>query len=83
MTSWALIWLESLCTAHKIGIGMIFGQIKIRGVSLGAAAVLFAAIAFSAFSKSSGIDIAITSKIGHLGLALFAFAIGNKSSCSA
>ena len=62
-----------------IGIGMVFGHIKVAGVSLGAAAVLFVAIAFSAFAKANGIDIAIGTKVGHLGLALFTFAIGNNS----
>lgn len=62
-----------------IGIGMVFGHIKVRGVSLGAAAVLFVAIAFSAFSKAHGIDVAIPSRVGNLGLALFTFAIGNNA----
>ena len=34
-----------------IGIGMAFGHVKIKGISLGAAAVLFFAIALAAWAQ--------------------------------
>ncbi|MBD3689403.1 transporter [Nanchangia anserum] len=62
-----------------MGVGMVFGHIKVRGVSLGAAAVLFFAIVVSALGHSSGVDLTLNPVIGTLGLALFAFAIGVSS----
>lgn len=62
-----------------LGVGMIIGHVKVRGVSLGAAAVLFVAIIVSAASHSAGIDLTLNPVIGTLGLALFAFAIGVSS----
>ena len=38
-----------------IGIGMAFGHLKIKGTSLGAAAVLFFAIVTAAWAQSYGI----------------------------
>lgn len=65
-----------------IGVGMAFGHIKIKGVGLGAAAVLFVAIAISAWASSLGVDLRVEHWIGHLGLAVFAFAIGINSGAS-
>ncbi|MFT0762565.1 TrkA C-terminal domain-containing protein [Actinomyces sp. F1_1611] len=65
-----------------IGIGMAFGHIKIKGVSLGAAAVLFAAIGLAAWGAHLGVDLRVEAWIGHLGLAVFAFAIGINSGAS-
>lgn len=62
-----------------VGLGMVFGHIKIKGISLGAAAVLFVAIGLSAWAASLGIDLLVPHEIGTLGLALFAFTIGNNS----
>lgn len=62
-----------------IGVGMIFGYVRIKGIGLGAAAVLFTAMAFSAYSTSHNVDLILDHKIGILGLALFAFAIGINS----
>lgn len=62
-----------------IGIGMAFGHIKIKGVSLGAAAVLFLAIIVSAWANSYGVQLEINGLIGTLGLVIFAFAIGINS----
>lgn len=59
-----------------LGIGMAFGHLRLRGVSLGAAAVLFSAIAFTAVAQQSGHDLLVPHEVGVLGLALFAFAIG-------
>jgi len=65
-----------------IGIGMAFGHVKIRGISLGAAAVLFFAIALAAWAQSYGIELRVTPQLGTLGLTLFTFAIGINSGAS-
>lgn len=58
---------------------MFFGHIKFKGVSLGAAAVLFTAIGLSAWATSGGYDISVPHEIGILGLAIFTYAIGVSS----
>lgn len=65
-----------------IGIGMAFGHIKLRGISLGPAAVLFFAIAMAAWAQTFDIELRVTRELGVLGLALFAFAIGVNSGAS-
>lgn len=72
-----LIYLFAL-----IAIGMLIGHVKVRGVSLGAAAVLFSAIAFTAWAGELGVDIEIPPVIGTLGLVVFAFGIGVTSGSS-
>lgn len=62
-----------------MGLGMVFGHIKVRGVSLGAAAVLFVAIAVAALGQAYGVEVLVPHEIGTAGLVLFAFAIGNNS----
>ncbi|AKK11366.1 aspartate:alanine exchanger family transporter [Corynebacterium uterequi] len=62
-----------------VGLGMAFGSVKFRGVTLGAAAVLFTGIAFSAIAAALGVHAAVPHLIGILGLTLFAFGIGNNS----
>lgn len=61
---------------------MAFGHFKVKGVSLGAAAVLFFAIIVSAWAQSNGVDLALPATFGTLGLAVFAFAIGITSGAS-
>ncbi|MCI1896296.1 MAG: transporter [Ancrocorticia sp.] len=65
-----------------IGLGMIIGQAKIKGVGLGAAAVLFLAIGIAAWAQGSGIEVTVPAAFGSLGLTIFAFAIGNNSGAS-
>lgn len=65
-----------------IGFGMVFGHVKVKGISLGAAAVLFLAIALAAWAQSYGIELRVTKELGTLGLALFTFAIGINSGAS-
>ncbi|MDY5589485.1 MAG: transporter, partial [Arcanobacterium sp.] len=62
-----------------IGVGMAFGHIKVKGISLGAAAVLFLAIAVAAWGKAVGVETVLPPAMGTLGLVLFTFAIGNNS----
>ena len=59
-----------------IGVGSAVGHVKVRGVGLSAAAVLFLAIALSAWASSYGVDLEITEALGTLGLALFTFCVG-------
>ena len=75
-----------LFTFLLVGVGMYLGERKIKGVGLGAAAVLFLAIAVSAYGVHLGIPAKpdkggtiISQEVGILGLAIFAFAIGNSS----
>lgn len=59
-----------------LGLGMAVGHIKVKGVSLGAAAVLFAGIALTAVGMTYGVEMLVPHEVGTLGLAVFAFAIG-------
>ena len=75
-----------LFTFLLVGVGMYLGERKIKGVGLGAAAVLFLAIAVSAYGVHLGVPanadkggMIISQEVGILGLAIFAFAIGNSS----
>lgn len=75
-----------LFTFLLIGVGMYLGERKIKGIGLGAAAVLFLAIAVSALGVHVGVSskadeggMVISPEVGVLGLAIFAFAIGNSS----
>ncbi len=62
-----------------IGIGMIFGSFKVKGISLGAAMVLFTAIVVAAWAGTYEIEVRVPPVIGTFGLVLFAFSIGNNS----
>ncbi|MCI7551983.1 MAG: TrkA C-terminal domain-containing protein [Actinomycetaceae bacterium] len=64
-----------------IGIGMYIGHFRIKGIGLGAAAVLFLAIGISAWGTAEGVNMVehFPQEFGILGLALFAFAIGINS----
>ncbi|MDO5673026.1 MAG: TrkA C-terminal domain-containing protein [Actinomycetaceae bacterium] len=60
-----------------VGVGMIFGHIKVRGISLGAAAVLFFAVFMSAYAQHHGVDnMVVPHLMGSFGLIIFAFCIG-------
>ena len=62
-----------------VGLGMLVGHIKVKSVSLGAAAVLFAGIVLAALGVAKGVIIEIPPPLGTLGLAVFTFAIGVQS----
>ncbi|GAA1810196.1 aspartate:alanine exchanger family transporter [Nostocoides veronense] len=55
-----------------LAIGTLLGKITVRGVGLGPAGVLFAALALSAIDP----DWAVPEIVGTLGLSLFAYAVG-------
>lgn len=59
-----------------IGIGMALGHIRVKGLALGGAAVLFLAIGTTAWALSTGVELEVPHEVGVTGLALFAFAIG-------
>ncbi|MHB1065514.1 MAG: aspartate:alanine exchanger family transporter [Georgenia sp.] len=59
-----------------LGVGSVLGRVRVRGVALGAAAVLFTAIAVTALGVHHGITLTIPETIGSLALALFAFVTG-------
>lgn len=74
-----LIHVRSLLADHPVlllfvilAMGTAVGQFRVRGISIGPAAVLFAALAFSAWQA----DLALPDVVGTLGLALFAYCIG-------
>lgn len=55
-----------------LGLGTAVGQIKVRGISIGPAAVLFTALGFSAWHAK----LALPEVLGTFGLALFAYCVG-------
>ena len=59
-----------------IGLGSAIGRLKVRGVGLGAAGVLFLAIGLSAWASHYGINLQIPEALGTLGLTLFTFTVG-------
>ncbi len=55
-----------------LGLGAFLGNIKVKGISLGPAGVLFAALAFSAYDER----LILSKDVGYFGLALFAYIVG-------
>ena len=62
-----------------LGTGAVIGRVQLGSVELGAAAVLFLAMAVSAFGESRGYRIVVPEAFGTLGLVLFTFSVGNMS----
>lgn len=72
-------WLLNLLTDHSLlllfvvaSVGHVIGKIRIKGVSLGVAAILFVGLAVSAFNK----DLVLPAVYSSLGLVLFVYSIG-------
>lgn len=59
-----------------IGLGAALGRIRIAGVSLGAIAVLFAAMGLTAWGVTVGVVLEVPATVGDVGLVVFAFCIG-------
>ncbi|QAY63038.1 transporter [Xylanimonas allomyrinae] len=59
-----------------ICLGTALGKIKVRGVALGPAAVLFTAIGVAAWADGQGTPVEVPALVGSLGLMLFTFTIG-------
>ena len=56
-------------------LGTAIGQVKLRGIGLGPAAVLFTALGISALADAQGTPIEVPPLIGTLGLMLFTFTL--------
>lgn len=59
-----------------VGLGSAIGRVRVRGVGLGAAAVLFLAMGMSAWAATYEVDLVVPEAIGTLGLTLFTFTVG-------
>lgn len=68
-----------LLLALLLLFGALIGQVRIGGVSLGAAAVLFVALGFTAWAGTQGVELALPEVIGSFGLILFTYTIGLSS----
>jgi putative transport protein len=79
--NWLLEMHATQAVAHAIGIlalvcmaGMVLGSLKVRGIGLGTAGVLFAGILTGSFAQP--IDHATLEFVKEFGLVLFIFTIG-------
>lgn len=59
-----------------LAIGSSLGSVKIKGVQIGPAAVLFAAIAMSSTAASQHVPLVLPEVVGALGLVLFTYTVG-------
>jgi putative transport protein len=57
-------------------VGALLGSVRVRGVGIGPAAVLFCAIALAAAGAASGYRLEIPEVVGVLGLVLFTYTAG-------
>ncbi len=67
---------EALLVFVIIGIGHLIGTIRIRGFSLGVAAVLFTGLAFGAWTEPGKPALHVSQAVIELGLILFVYAVG-------
>ncbi len=65
-----------LLLALLLGLGSLLGSVRYKGVHLGPAAVLFAAIAMSSLGTAYGVKLEIPEVVGTLGLVLFTYTVG-------
>src|SRR5690554_3333664 len=65
-----------------VGAGAALGHLKVRGIGLGAAAVLFLALGAGALGASNDVDLHVPEAFGVLGLTLFTFTVGIVSGAS-
>src|SRR5690606_41144251 len=65
-----------------LGAGAAIGHLKVRGVGLGAAAVLFLALGVGALGAANGVEVHVPEAFGVLGLTLFTFTVGIVSGAS-
>ncbi|WP_425954779.1 aspartate:alanine exchanger family transporter [Xylanimonas sp. McL0601] len=59
-----------------IALGTALGRVRVRGIGLGPAAVLFAALGVSALADAHGTPVVVPPLLGMFGLMLFTFTIG-------
>jgi putative transport protein len=57
-------------------VGTAAGGVRIAGVHIGPAAVLFTAIALTAYGASVDVELAVPEAVGTLGLVLFTYTVG-------
>ena len=72
-------WLsrqDILLLALLVGLGAWIGRLRLAGVAVGAAGVLFLAIGASAWATALGHPLVVSEVLGTLGLTLFTFSIG-------
>lgn len=67
---------EVLLLVLLVGFGAAIGHLRLGGVTLGAAAVLFLAIGLSALAQEQGVKLAVPEMLGSFGLMLFTFSVG-------
>ena len=65
-----------LLLAVLLGLGSLLGSFRVKGIHLGPAAVLFAAIAVSSLGTAYGVKLAVPEVVGTLGLVLFTYTVG-------
>jgi putative transport protein len=65
-----------LLLAVLLAFGAALGHVRVKGVHLGPAAVLFAALGVSAWAASADVDLQIPEVVGTLGLVLFTYTVG-------
>jgi putative transport protein len=65
-----------LLLAALLALGAAVGHVRIAGVNLGPAAVLFAALGVSAWAVSVGVELEIPEVLGTFGLVLFTYTVG-------
>ena len=65
-----------LLLALLLALGAAVGHVRVAGVNLGPAAVLFAALGVSAWAASMGSDLEIPEVLGTFGLVLFTYTVG-------
>ncbi len=59
-----------------LALGSLLGTVRVKGVNLGPAAVLFSAIAVSSLGAANGTPLRIPEVVGTLGLVLFTYTMG-------
>lgn len=59
-----------------VGLGSAIGHLRVRGVGLGAAAVLFCALLLGALGAAQDVELVVPAAFGTLGLTLFTFTVG-------
>lgn len=62
-----------------IGLGYLFGQIRVRGFGFGVAGVLFAGLAFGAWQPAGAAPLTLPREVQEVGLILFVYAVGLSS----
>ena len=65
-----------LLLAVLLALGAAIGHVRVAGVRLGPAAVLFAALGVSAWATSTGVELEIPEVLGIFGLVLFTYTVG-------